>query len=204
MDFSELIRKRRMTRSFLVDAVPAEKLDRVLDSARRVPSAGNTQGFDFVVLEGFETSVYWDVTLPPERREKFRWQGLLRAPVLVTIWADAGAYLKRYGQEDKAHSGLGNDVGAWATPYWIVDSSFAAMAMQLAAIDEGLGVLFFGMFDHSSELAEALGVPGDRMPIGTIAMGWPDDADKTMGRSASMERRPLDDGTESVVHRGQW
>ncbi|HCJ84918.1 MAG TPA: nitroreductase, partial [Acidimicrobiaceae bacterium] len=68
-----------MTRSFLVDPVPVEKWDRVLDSARRVPSAGNTQGFDFVVLEGFETSVYWDVTLPPERREKFRWQGLLRA-----------------------------------------------------------------------------------------------------------------------------
>jgi hypothetical protein len=67
-----------------------------------------------------------------------------------------------------------------------------------------LRFLFFGMFDHSSGLAEALGVPGDRTPIGTIAMGWSDDADHTMGRSASMERRPLEDGTESVVHRGRW
>ncbi|HAX05004.1 MAG TPA: nitroreductase [Acidimicrobiaceae bacterium] len=193
-----------MTRSFLADPVPTATLDRVLDSARRVPSAGNTQGFDFVVLEGAETSLYWDVTLPPERREKFRWQGLLRAPVLVTIWGDADAYLHRYGQTDKAHSGLADEVDAWVTPYWIVDSGFAAMTMQLAAINEGLGVLFFGMFEHSSALAKALGVPNERTPIGTIALGWPDHADTALGRSASMERRPLEEGTNSVVHRGRW
>ena len=204
MDFSELIHKRRMTRSFLVDPVPAETLNRILDSARRVPSAGNTQGFDFVVLEGAETDRYWDVTLPPDRREKFRWQGLLRAPVLVTIWADPNAYLKRYGQQDKVHSGLGDDVDAWVTPYWVVDSGFAAMSMQMAAINEGLGVLFFGMFDHANGLAQVLGVPSDRTPIGTIALGWPDDVDNTLGRSASRERRPLEGGAKSVVHRGSW
>ena len=193
-----------MTRSFLADPIPSDTLARVLDSARRVPSAGNSQGFDFVVLEGGETSLYWDVTLPPERREHFRWQGLLVAPVLVTIWADANAYVKRYGQPDKVHSGLGDDVDAWETPYWVVDSGFAAMTMQLAAINEGLGVLFFGMFKHASQIGQVLGVPNDRTPIGTIALGWPDDVDRTLGRSASRERRPLEGGVESVVHRGCW
>ena len=99
-----------MTRSFLADQVPADTLDKVLDSARRVPAAGNTQGFDFVVLEGSETSRYWDVTLPLGRREKFRWQGLLRAPVLVTVWADADAYVRRYSAPAKTGSGLGDRI----------------------------------------------------------------------------------------------
>ena len=193
-----------MTRSFLADSVPADMLDKVLDCARRVPSAGNTQGFDFVVLEGSETSLYWDVTLPLGRREKFRWQGLLRAPVLVTVWADPEAYLRRYSQPDKAQSGLGEGADAWRTPYWVVDSGFAAMTMQLAAIDEGLGVLFFGMFDYASKLAEVLGVPAGRVPIGTIALGWPDGSDQELGRSASIDRRPLDGDVASVVHRGHW
>ena len=64
MDFAHLIRKRQMTRSFRSDPVPKAVLDRILDRARRVPSAGNTQGFDFLVLEGAETARYWDITLP--------------------------------------------------------------------------------------------------------------------------------------------
>ena len=193
-----------MTRSFLAEPVPRHTLDKVLDSARRVPSAGNTQGFDFVVLEGPETSLYWDVTLPLGRREKFRWQGLLRAPVLVTVWADADAYVRRYSQPDKTGSGLGDGVEAWATPYWVVDSSFAAMAMQLAAINEGLGVLFFGMFNFAPKVAEVLGVPTSRVPIGTIALGWPDESDRELGRSTSIDRRPLKGNIASVVHRGHW
>ena len=176
----------------------------VLDSARRVPSAGNTQGFDFVVLEGSETSRYWDVTLPLGRREKFRWQGLLRAPVLVTVWADADAYVRRYSEPDKTGSGLGDGIEAWATPYWVVDGGFAAMTMQLAAINEGLGVLFFGMFNFAPKLAEVLGVPNTRVPIGTIALGWPDEADQELGRSTSIDRRPLEGDIASVVHRGHW
>ena len=193
-----------MTRSFLADPVPVATLNKVLDSSRRVPSAGNTQGFDFVVLEGSETSLYWDVTLPPGRREKFRWQGLLRAPVLVTIWADPDAYVRRYSQPDKTKSGLGDGVEAWATPYWVVDGGFAAMTMQLAAINEGLGVLFFGMFDFAPELADVLGVPSSRTPIGTIALGLPDEADQEAGRSISIGRRPLEGNITSVVHRGHW
>ena len=94
-----------MTRSFLRDPIPEVVLSRVLEQARHVPSAGNTQGFDFVVLEGDQTSIYWDVTLPRERRETFRWSNLLDAPssllygrTLTHIWSDiAGAISRRPG-----------------------------------------------------------------------------------------------------------
>lgn len=193
-----------MTRSFRAERVPKVVLDRVLDRARRVPSAGNSQGFDFVVLEGPQTARYWEATLSPEGREAFRWQGLLAAPVVITVWADPQAYLRRYSQPDKTKTGLGESLDAWTTPYWLVDGAFAAMALQLAAIDEGLGVLFFGMFEHSEDVANALGVPNDRVPVGSIALGFPDPDVEEPGRSAHKDRRSFEGSVGSVVHRGGW
>jgi nitroreductase len=201
MEFADLVRRRRMTRAFADRAVDSGLLDRVLDRARRVPSAGNSQGVDFVVLEGPEqTRRYWDVTMPPQRRDGFRWQRLFAAPVVITIWADPARYVERYGEHDKERTGLGADAASWATPYWLVDASFAAMALQYAAIDEGLGVLFFGMFDHADAVAAALGVPADKVPVGTVALGWPDASLDEPGRSTNRARRPL----AEVVHRGGW
>ena len=204
MDFADLIRKRQMTRSFRAEPVPGAVLDRVLDRARRVPSAGNTQGCDFVVLEGPQTARYWEVTLSGKRRENFRWQGLLAAPVVITVWAAPQAYLRRYSRPDKINTGLGESLEAWATPYWLVDGAFAAMALQFAAIDEGLGVLFFGIFEHTEAVANALGVPNDRVPVGAIAVGWPDPDTEETGRSATNDRRTLDGAADSVIHRGGW
>ncbi len=149
MDFADVVRSRRMVRAFEPRPVPGAVLERVLDLARRVPAAGNTQGLDLVVLEGPEqTARYWDATLPPERREAFPWPKLLDAPVLIIPVGAPGAYVERYGEPDKAATGLGEGPGAWPVPYWYVDTAFAAMVALLAAVDEGLGALFFGQFEH--------------------------------------------------------
>lgn len=189
-----------MTRAFRDTPIDPELVDRLLDLARRAPSAGNAQGLDFVVLEGDETARYWDAALPPERRARFRWQGLLTAPVLVVVYADPGAYVDRYAEPDKAATGLGRSPAAWPVPYWTVDAAFAAMVLQLAAVDAGLGVLFFGLFDRADAVAGALSVPPGREAVGTVALGWPDpDADEA-GRSAGRRRRALSE----VVHRSGW
>jgi nitroreductase len=197
--FDEVLRRRRMTRSFLPTPVPDDVLDRVLAAGRRAPSAGNTQGTDLVVLTGADTARYWEVTLPAERQASFAFPGLLAAPVLVIPVASPGAYLRRYSEEDKAATGLGGR-DAWPVPYWFVDAGFAAMLVQLAAVDEGLGVLFFGIFEHTDAVRGALGIPDDRDPIGTIAMGYADPSTERPGRSASRARREPHD----VVHRGGW
>ena len=205
MDFEDLVRRRKMTRSFSDLSVDPSLLRHVLDQARRVPSAGNSQGFDFVVLEGAETSDYWDVSLPAERRETFKWKSLLEAPVIVTIWADPDAYLERYSEEDKVSTGLGKSREAWSTEYWLVDGAFSAMALQYAAINVGLGVLFFGMFDKAPAIARALNVPPGRVPVGTVAIGWPDSSGEEDGNSVNRERRPLDAVARyGIVHFGGW
>ena len=52
VDFESVVRRRRMVRRFTTEPVDAEVLDRLVDLARRAPSAGNSQGAAFVVLEG--------------------------------------------------------------------------------------------------------------------------------------------------------
>jgi nitroreductase len=204
MDLAEVLRRRHMVRAFRPDPVAPDALDRVLAAARRAPAAGNSDGTDLVVLEGpEETSRYWDVTLPSgAEREAFGHPALLRAPVLVVVVADAGAYLRRYSEADKAATGLGASADRWPVPYWTVDTAFAAMLLLLAATNEGLGALFFGIFRHERALLRELGVPEDRRAIGTIALGWPDvEAAATAPRgSGARRRRPVDE----IVHRGHW
>ena len=188
-----------MTRAFRPDPVPRDSLDRCLDAARRAPSAGNTQALDLLVLDGPDaTAAYWDVTLPASRRATFRWPGLLRAPVLLVPCAHAQAYVDRYGEPDKAATGLGAGADRWAVPYWHVDAGMAAMAVLLTAVDLGLGALLFGLFDHEAAVRARFGIPDERHPVATIAVGHP--RPDAPGRSAGRIRRPA----EAVVHRGSW
>jgi nitroreductase len=188
-----------MVRAYDGRPVDPAVLDRVLDAATKAPSAGNSQGLHLVVLMGVdETARYWDVALPAgPAREGFRWQGLLAAPVLVLPVVDPRAYAARYAEPDKAATGLGS-VQAWAVPFWFVDGGMAVHAMLLAAVDAGLGALFFGLFDRERTVLDALGVPADRRGLGVVALGHP--APDRPGRSAARPRRPLGE----VVHRGGW
>ena len=113
MEFAEVVRRRRMVRDFLPDPVDPELVDQLVEMARRAPSAGNSQGTAFVVLEGDDVARYWDTTLPAPRRPTFPWPGLLRAPVLVLPCAHAEAYVARYAEGDKARTGLGVGHDAW-------------------------------------------------------------------------------------------
>jgi nitroreductase len=199
VQFADVVANRRLVRAFETSPVPSDVLDRVLDLARRVPAAGNTQGLDLVVLEGEQTQRYWDASLPTERRDTFPWPRLLDAPVLLIPVSWPAAYVERYGEQDKARTGLGESEESWSVPYWYVDTAFSAMVAMLAAVDEGLGALFFGQFEHEDAVKNALGIPDDRRPIGTIAIGYAAEEQRPSA-SSKRPRRPFDE----VVHRGGW
>ena len=199
MEFEELIRRRRMTRAFTPEPVERVIVDRMLEAARRGPSAGNTASIEFLVLEGQEqTGRYWDTTLPVERRSTFPWPELLHAHVLIVPWVDPAAYVRRYDEPDKTNTGLGASTDAWSVPYWFVDGGAAAMALLLASENEGLGALLFGLFEHEDAVRVAFGVPSGLRALGAIAIGHraPDRPSQSAGRV----RRPL----EKIVHRGSW
>jgi nitroreductase len=200
VELSDAIRARRMVRAFDRRPVAPEVVDGLIDLARRAPSAGNTQPWAFVVLEGAATARLWDVTLPPERRAGFRWPRLLDAPVVVVPLVAPAAYAARYAEPDKAGTGLGGGVDTWPVPYWWVDGGMAVHGLLLAAADAGLGALFYGLFEHEGAALAALGVPDGWRALGAVALGWPAPAGDEPGRSSGRARARLD----AVIHRGGW
>ena len=188
-----------MTRAFLPHTIESETIDRLLDRARRAPSAGNAASVEFLVLDTVPSvATYWETTLTDERREVFPWPGLLDAPVLVIPWVSPDAYVVRYAEPDKAHTGLGHAADDWPVPYWFVDGGAAVMALLLGAEAEGLGALLFGLFEHEDAVRERFGVPADRRAVAAVALGHR--APDRPSVSSRRPRPPLD----SVVHRGSW
>ena len=196
-----------MTRAFSTRPVDSALISQIVDLASRAPSAGKTQGWHALIISSTDTAKFWDDTLAVEKREGFRWKQLLDAPVIALVFADPAAYVERYSEHDKAHTGLGASTEAWPTPYWTVDASFAAMTMLLAAEDAGLGALFFGVFHGEQQLRTRLCVPDAMELIGAIAIGWPDERvveNETLktekGLSASRARR----SAEQIIHLNAW
>lgn len=175
-----------MTRAFLSDPVPPSVLTGLVDLASRAPSAGKTQGWHLVVLEGDDTARFWDITLPEPRRATFTWPGLLAAPTIALPLGDPQAYLDRYTEPDKVTTGLGAATDAWPAPYWTIDAAMAVNTLLLAAEDTGLGALFFGVFRGERELRAELGIPDHLGLLGAIALGYPlGDATARSGRQSA-------------------
>ena len=188
-----------MTRSFAGTAVPDHLLEHCVELGLRAPSAGKSQGWHLVVLNGEGTSRYWDLAFPRERREGFAYPGLFNAPVIALVLADPQAYLDRYSEPDKSQSGLGESTDAWVAPYWTIDASFSTMTFLLALHDVGLGSLFFA---HAAEddLRAEFNIPTHVHILGTIALGYAHDDDVVKGRSAGRPFRSV----SSVIHRDRW
>jgi nitroreductase len=178
--------------------VPPEIISTALGNATRAPSAGFSQGWDFLVLATTEErQSYWAATTtsgdPPDS-----WLvGLQTAPVLILCLSDEGAYLRRYAEADKGWSDQAR--ARWPVPYWDVDTGMAALIILLTAVDKGLGACFFGTPPeaHAAVLA-TFGIPGDRHLVGVVSLGYPLPHPKS--NSLKRGRRGLDE----VAHYGTF
>jgi len=197
MEFQDVVRRRRMVRNFSDRPLASETVERILANGLRAPSAGFTQGWAFLVLEGpEETERFWDASfVDAEARARFRRQGLFAAPLLIVSLSHKDAYLDRYAEPDKGWTDRSES--HWPAPYWDIDAGFASLLMLLTAVDLGLGALFFGVFEVDRFRA-AFGVPPAYTPVGAVAVGYP--LPDEPSRSLTRGRRPSD----AVVHRGRW
>lgn len=169
MEFARVVQRRRMVRAYRPDPVDREVLRRVLDTARRAPSAGYSQGQRFVVITD------------PEKRRAVAdlcdeagyvargfdpWLSV--APVHVIPCVSRAAYEARYAEPDKASS---RPPGEWDVPFWWVDGGAALMLLLLAAADEGLGAGFQSLHD-GPELRALAGLRDDEAPLGLVTLGY--------------------------------
>ena len=187
-----------MVRAYAPDRlVPAPVLTGLLDLAIRAPSAGFTQGWDFLVLsDPPDLDRFWALTTAGEPPDPWL-DGMRSAPALVVCLSDPERYLDRYAEPDKGWTD--RDPGRWPVPYWDVDVGMAAMILLLGAVDAGLAGCFFGVPpEHHAAVRSAFGVPADRRIVGVVSLGYgaPDRKSPSLRRG----RRPL---TE-VAHAGRF
>ncbi len=199
MDFDTVIRRRRSVRTYRQAIPPREVLDRIVDIARRAPTAGFAQGVDFLVLDDpSAVGDFYSITTHPDRAMAEAMAGA-QPPALVIVWSDPQRYLDRYSEADKARFGL-QDPDRWAVRFWDIDAAMAAMQLQLAAVNEGLDTWFFGIAHGHAAMRERFGVPDDRNLIGVVGLGQRTDDEEAFGSGTTRRRRPLDE----QLHRNGW
>jgi nitroreductase len=197
MEFAEILRRRRMIRSYdAARPVPADALDAVLAAALRVPSAGFTQAISFLVLTSdSERETFWRLTADADSA----WlRGMRSAPVLVALWTNQEAYLDRYAEPDKGWTD--RDPARWSAPYWFVDAGMASMAALLSAVDQHLGACFFGIpADRIAAVRDTFGVPPSQLSVGVISLGYPVSTPISGSPTRRLRKAPAE-----LVHRGAW
>lgn len=166
MDVLETIRLRSSIRSFTDADVSDDSVKKLIDAARRAPSAGNIQPWEFVIVRN------------PEIKRRLAAGALDQsfieeAPVVIVVCADQKASSRGYGSRG-------------ANLYCIQDTAAAIENMLLTACALGLGACWVGAF-HEEEVRSALRVPESIRPVAIVPVGYP--AEKPRSRY----KRPLEE-----------
>jgi nitroreductase len=160
----DAIRSRRNVRSYSERAIAPQDLDRILEAARRTPSAGNQQAWDFVVCTDRE-----QLTQLAEV-----------GPAAIHVAGSAATIVLVAPKSDDAQM---RDLVQF-------DLGQATMSVMLAAADLGIGSAHAGAADQ--ELARRLlGVPEDRFCALLVTLGIP--ADRPLTPIERPDRRPFND-----------
>jgi nitroreductase len=198
MDFAEVVRKRRMVRHFSPEPVAPEVIDRLVGYAQRAPSAGFSQGVQFVAVTEPETRRR--IAEIAGEREGYVASGfdpfVSEAPLQIIVCTSEKVYKDRYREPDKMPDPT-QPQPEWPVPYWHTDAGMSLLLILLGAVNEGLQAGFVGVWDQEG-LRELLGIPDHFTPIGVtlVGHGLPDRPSPSLKRG----RRPL----EEVLHREQW
>jgi nitroreductase len=196
VEFAEVVRRRKMIRSYLDRPVDPDSVERIVDAARRSPSAGHSQG------------QYLIVVTDPDTRKAIAELGneahyvasgmepwMSTAPVHIVVCVREDDYHDRYREPDKL-SDEGQEI-EWPVPYWWVDGGATMMLLLLAAVDEGLSAGLIG--SHRLEgFKKLLAIPDDVAPIGIITIGHAAST-ATTGSAKRGRKSP-----EQVIHRERW
>ena len=194
-----------MIHAFTAEPLAAGTADRLLRAANRAPSAGFSQGYSFLVLDGKDQAApFWQLLYEQAESEgtteddgAYQVDALSTAPLVIVPLANKDIYLDRYAQPGKGWTD--RDEARFPIPYWYVDTGFTALLTLLAVVDEGLGAVFFGPPDIA-DFRRVFGVPDEWTPIGAIAVGHPDPAADPIAPARASDRKPL----AELVHRGRW
>ena len=195
MEFQDVVRHRRMVRTYEDRPVPKEIVDRIVHNAVRAPSAGFSQGWGFLVLDTKEDIARFREANTPEEGAENWMSAQVQAPLLIVTHSNKDVYLDRYAKPDKGYTD--RDDSWWPAPYWDIDTGMAALLILQTAVDAGLGACFFGLpKERIPVYRKAFGVPDEFLPIGAVSVGYPAEPP----RDLRSRRKAADE----VIHFSSW
>jgi len=182
-----------MVRSFDATAVDAEWLSGLCADAMWAPTAGNTAGVRMHVIGPELVASYFEVATDERWRANARRSAsLMGAGAAVLVTSRPSDYFERYGEPDKAASGL--DVASgWTIPYWHTDAAMATMALLLLLEEAGWAATIWGNFRRQSDVLSWARIVDESL-FATVLVGR-DGGDDV--RSASLDR-PVPARTDRV------
>ncbi len=157
MEFDEVLRGRRSIRKFLDVPVEFDMIMEVIDAACQAPSAGNIQGWRFVLIHDRET------------KEKiaeccFEQYWMNEAPYFIVVCSKSDKYKDFYGDR-------GEHI------YSHMDAAMAVQNLMLKAFELGLGTCFVGAFEEE-KIQEIIAAPSEVRIEAIIPIGYPDEKPK--------------------------
>jgi len=154
MDIYEYIKNRRSVRKFLDIPVEWDKLALMIDAAKSSPTAGNIQGWKFVVVTNKET-------IKKIADAALRQIWLETAPVIIVVCNDVNRYSKYYGNRGEKL-------------YALQDSSLATANLIMMAEAQDLKTCFVGAFEEEAVKRE-LSIPDSESVHALVAVGYSDE-----------------------------
>jgi len=148
MEFMDVIKLRKSTRSYTSDDIEDDKIERMLHCARLSPSWENKQCWHFLVI-----------------KEKKTLESLSRTMVINHWIKNAPVLIVACGNPRKSGNRDGMD-------YFLVDVAIALEHLVLAATDMGLGTCWIGSFNEQ-KIKDTLDIPQHIRVIALIPVGYP-------------------------------
>jgi nitroreductase len=164
METWDALRSRRNVRRYEDRPIPDGDLDRILEAARRTPSAGNRQHWDFVVVTDHEQLQQLSTV----------WQGARH----VASSAATIALVAPQSTDQRDREILQFDLGQ------------ATYGIMLMAADLGVGTGHAAVQDQDAA-RRILGVPEDHNVEWLVALGYPQE--RPLAPIESIDRRPFED-----------
>jgi nitroreductase len=151
MDYFTLIQNRRSVRLFHDTPVEAQKLQQILESVNRAPSAGNLQGYEVYVITALEQR---QGLVQAAGGQEF----LAQAPVNLIFCTNSQRSAVRYMQRGEKL-------------YSVQDATIACTYAMLAAEALGLATVWVGAFQEDA-VRQAAGIPASLVPVAVLPVGY--------------------------------
>jgi nitroreductase len=164
METWDAVTSRRNVRTYTADPIPDDALDRILEAARRTPSAANRQ--------------HWDLVVVTDRD---------RLAELSTVWRGAAHVVGSAATIALVAPVPPDERTATVDQYDLGQLTFA---IAVVATDLGIGTGHSSVGDQG-RARQILGVPPTHLVSWLVALGYP--ADRPLTPIRNPARRPFED-----------